>query len=254
MDFEQKYNKYKQKYLELKKMKAGLRLIPAGPMIGYPTVPIMPPQVRVTGPIPQPAVISPIMSPLMSPVFPVRAISPVSPVISVRSVSPISSFLPIPFPLVRPMRVIRFTSSDDKKTTPPTRYRIYLSINDASQLKKINDVIDRFNSSTGKKSDVSHFTSLELYSTTDEDNYNAILKKLKAISPLTITFDKVEVDGDMVKAYFTNSTIIGYIPKDLKIEIPLFNANNSADATTVLEPIKSAVNASLTGSFNIEIK
>ena len=238
-------------------MKAGLRLIPAGPMIGYPTVPIMPPQVRVTGPIPQPAVISPVISPIMSPIFPVRAISPVrsiSPVISVRSVSPISSFLPIPFPLVRPMRVIRFTSSDDKKTTPPTRYRIYLSINDASQLKKINDIIDNFNSFTGKKSDVSHFSSLELYSTTDEDNYNAILKKLKAITPMTITFDKVEVDGDMVKAFFTNSTIIGFIPKDLKIEIPLFNANNSVDASNALASRKSAISTSLSGSFNIEIK
>jgi hypothetical protein len=249
MDFEQKYNKYKQKYLELKKMKAGLRFVPAGPMIGYPTVPIMPPQVRVTGPIPQPAVISPVISPVMSPVFPVRAISPV------RSISPFSPFLPIPFPLIRPLRVIRFTSSDDKKTTSPPRFRINLSINDTAQLKKINDTIDRFNATTsGKKSDVSHFTSLELYSTTDEENYDAILKKLKSISPITITFDKVEVDGDIIKAFFTNSTITGIIPKDIKIEIPLFNANNSTDASSILGSLKASINTSLSGNFNIEIK
>jgi len=243
MDFEQKYNKYKQKYLELKKMKAGLRLIPTGPMIGYPTVPIMPPQVRVTGPIPQPLVMSPVISPVMSPVIPVR------------SISPISSFLPIPFPLIRPMRVIRFTSSEEKKTTPPTRYRINLSISDTAQLKKINDIIDKFNASTsGKKSDVYHFTGLELYSTTDEDNYNAILKKIKAISPLTITYDKVDVEGDIIKLFFKNSTISGYIPKDLKIEIPVFNANSSGDANTALSLYKSVIDLSLSGTFNIEIK
>jgi hypothetical protein len=55
MEFQQKYLKYKEKYLELKKMKAGqYRYMPRGPMIGYPAVPYMSPQVRVTGPIPGP--------------------------------------------------------------------------------------------------------------------------------------------------------------------------------------------------------
>ena len=52
MNYEQKYLKYKEKYLELKKMKAGYRIMNPGPMIGYPAMPYMTPQVRVSGPIP----------------------------------------------------------------------------------------------------------------------------------------------------------------------------------------------------------
>jgi hypothetical protein len=55
MNYEKKYYKYKQKYLELKKMEAaGLIVVPNGPMIGVPAVPVMSPQVKVTGPIPGP--------------------------------------------------------------------------------------------------------------------------------------------------------------------------------------------------------
>jgi hypothetical protein len=55
MNYEKKYYKYKQKYVELKKMEAaGLIVVPNGPMIGVPAIPVMSPQVRVTGPIPGP--------------------------------------------------------------------------------------------------------------------------------------------------------------------------------------------------------
>jgi hypothetical protein len=55
MNYEKKYYKYKQKYLELKKMEAaGLIVVPNGPMIGVPAIPVMSPQVKVTGPIPGP--------------------------------------------------------------------------------------------------------------------------------------------------------------------------------------------------------
>jgi hypothetical protein len=259
MDFEQKYNKYKQKYLELKKMKAGLRFVPAGPMIGYPTVPIMPPQVRVTGPIPQPLIMSPVMSP-MRPMYPMRSISPVmSPIMSpVRSISPISPFLPMPFPLMRPVRLIRITSSEDKnkdtEKSVPTRYRINLKITDESKKDEINKYIKKFNTITSKKSSISSFTSLELYSTTDEDHYNVILKKLKAISPLTVDFDKVKVDGNMIKVYFKNDEITKIIPKDIEILIPLFDGKNSSDATSEYESNKDNLNNDLKGTYKIEIK
>jgi len=240
MDFQQKYNKYKQKYLELKKMKAGLRLIPAGPMIGYPTVPIMPPQVRVTGPIPQPAVISPVMSP----VFPIRSVSPV------RSISPFAPnpFLPIPFPLIRPYRVIRFTSSDDYKPTPTT-YRIYLSINDAAQLKKINDTITWYNNQSPKKSETSLFSNIQLLNTIDKGDYDGILNKLKGVT--SINFDKVEVKDNIIRLLFKNPTIDAALPSPVEISIPLFNANNNADAMTVLG---GAPPLTLTNPINIKIE
>jgi len=109
MDFEKKYYKYKEKYLELKKMKAAGYIIPRGPMIGYPAVPLMAPQVRVTGPIPQ--------------IYP-----------GVRAISPFRPILPPPF-IIGP-RLVRVTETESPKCPSPASHKIYLSVS-VTELKKL---------------------------------------------------------------------------------------------------------------------
>jgi hypothetical protein len=106
MEFQQKYLKYKEKYLELKKMKAGqYRYMPRGPMIGYPAVPYMSPQVRVTGPIPGP--------------------------------------MPLPIGLPGPMLVgPRFVRVTEEHKCPscagPASYKLYAVFSDKTELSKYN--------------------------------------------------------------------------------------------------------------------
>jgi hypothetical protein len=68
MSFEQKYLKYKEKYLELKKQSGGVLRFP-GPMIGYPAmpVPVMGPSYRVRGPVVGPSPFGPMLSPMPGP-------------------------------------------------------------------------------------------------------------------------------------------------------------------------------------------
>jgi hypothetical protein len=115
MDFEKKYYKYKEKYLELKKMKAAGYIYPRGPMIGYPAVPFMSPQVRVTGPIPQ--------------IYPgVRAISPFRPI--------------LPSPLLFGPRLVRVTETESPKCPSPASHKIYLTVSLDELKKQIFDKIE----------------------------------------------------------------------------------------------------------------
>jgi len=117
MDYEKKYYKYKEKYLELKKMKASGYFIPRGPMIGYPAVPFVSPQVRVTGPIPQ--------------IYPgVRAISPISPI--------------FPPPFILGPRLIRVTETESPKCPAPASHKVYLNIS-VTELKKVcSEISDNY--------------------------------------------------------------------------------------------------------------
>jgi hypothetical protein len=69
MSFEQKYLKYKEKYLELKKQSGGVRVLSPGPMIGYPamSVPIMGPSYSVRGPVVGPSPFGPMLAPMPGP-------------------------------------------------------------------------------------------------------------------------------------------------------------------------------------------
>jgi hypothetical protein len=190
MEFQQKYLKYKEKYLELKKMKAGyLRYYPRGPMIGYPAIPYVSPEVKVTGPIPGPM--------------------------------PLPIRLPLPSPFIVGPRLIRVSESETKcqtcpKCTAVQTYKVYFKIS-LAELQKISPMINE------------EFSFI-LLDTCDLKYRDEILKLLNAkpisigVIPWKVASPFIQLDFDMtnINRKLTNK-IATTISNNFKLPQPAYN-------------------------------
>jgi hypothetical protein len=223
MNYEQKYLKYKEKYLELKKMKAGFRIMNPGPMIGYPAMPIMGPQIRVSGPIPGP--------------IPIGPIGPFGPRLA-----------PMPGPFILGPRMIRVTESESPKTVTcppspaPVSYSINLVITEAEFRKN------------GIPNVAGGFTT-ELVNTIDNKYYTNLLKKVSVAPVLkTINLSIIQTLPLPIATLLINFYgAPGATPAQISSNITTLIGNITATAALTVPPINPEWINTIISELNIAV-
>jgi len=188
MSFEQKYLKYKEKYLELKKQSGGVRVLSSGPMIGYPAaaMPIMGPSYSVRGPIVGP--------------------------------SPFGSILaPMPGPFIAGPRLVRVSSEPSCPTcaTCPTCA--------VAPIRKINLIIRQatliaaLTSAAGVAPVINEDFTVELLNTTDNVYYNEVMRRLNALVPVAAVGAAAPAAPYQIRIILRNNAAT--TPNTIRIEI-----------------------------------
>jgi len=196
MSFEQKYLKYKEKYLELKKQSGGVRPLSSGPMIGYPAaaVPIMGPSYRVRGPVVGPSPFGPMLAPMPGPFIVGPRLVRVSP---------------------EPEHTCPTCSTCPTCTTCPTCAvapirRINLIIRQAT-------LIAALTSAAGVAPVINEDFTVELLNTTDNVYYNAVMGRLNALVPVAAVGAAAPAAPYQIRIILRNNAAT--TPNTIKIEI-----------------------------------
>jgi len=157
MNFEQKYLKYKEKYLELKKQSGGVRVLSQGPMIGYPAaaMPMMGPSYSIRGPVVGPGPFGHMLAPMPGPFF----------------AGP---------------RLVRVTEETEHKcNTCPTCATCAACV--VPQIHRINLIIRQAILAAALGVPIAEDFTVELLNTTDNAYYNAVMGRLRNAADAEVT-------------------------------------------------------------------